>query len=35
MVSGGDKNYSILYLIAAVLTIIGGLIVVTKVKSVR
>lgn len=35
MVSGGDKNYSVLYLIAAVLTIIGGLIVVTKVKSVR
>lgn len=32
---GGDKNYTILYLAGAVLALIGGLIVVTKVKSVR
>jgi MFS family permease len=32
---GADKNYTALYLVGAVLALVGGLIVVTKVKSVR
>ncbi|MCZ9880593.1 MFS transporter [Arthrobacter sp. B2a2-09] len=32
---GGEKNYTILYLMGGVLALIGGLIVLTKVKSVR
>jgi MFS family permease len=34
-VSGDEKNYGLLFLIAAVLTVIAGVIVQTKVKSVR
>jgi MFS family permease len=33
--TGGEKNYTLLYLVAAALTLIGGLIVQLKVKSVR
>lgn len=33
--AGADKNYTLLYLVAAAITVIGGLIVVTRVKSVR
>ncbi|TMR94140.1 MFS transporter [Nonomuraea basaltis] len=32
---GGDKNYTLLYLTGAVLALIGGLLVFTRVKSVR
>jgi MFS family permease len=34
-VTGGDKNYTQLYLIGAVLALVGGLIIKVKVKSVR
>lgn len=33
--SGGEKNYTLLYLIGAVFAFVGGLIIFTKVKSVR
>ncbi|GAA2863495.1 hypothetical protein Acy02nite_87520 [Actinoplanes cyaneus] len=33
--SGGDKNYTLLYLTGAVLALTGGLIVFTRIKSVR
>ncbi|MEV6712873.1 MFS transporter [Lentzea sp. NPDC051208] len=33
--SGGDKNYTLLYLVAAAFTLAGGLVVVLRVKSVR
>ncbi|MEU4162937.1 MFS transporter [Actinoplanes sp. NPDC026670] len=33
--SGGEKNYTLLYLTGAVLALIGGLIVFTRIKSVR
>jgi hypothetical protein len=32
---GADKNYTTLYLVGAVFALIGGLIIFTKVKSVR
>lgn len=33
--SGGEKNYTLLYLVAAALTLLGGLAVALRVKSVR
>lgn len=33
--SGDEKNYTLLYLIAAAFTVVGGLVVLTRVKSVR
>ncbi|MDJ0458626.1 MFS transporter [Arthrobacter sp. NQ7] len=33
--AGGEKNYTILYLVGGALALIGGLIVLTKVKAVR
>lgn len=32
---GGDKNYTLLYLVGAVFALVGGLIILLKVKSVR
>lgn len=32
---GADKNYTVLYLIGAVFALVGGLVILTKVKSVR
>ncbi|MBB2946522.1 MFS family permease [Actinoplanes lutulentus] len=33
--SGGDKNYTLLYLVAAVVTLAGGLTIATRIKNVR
>lgn len=33
--TGADKNYTLLFLVAAAFTIIGGLVVVTRVRSIR